>query len=282
MVARNMWTRIQELRDYLDANGRSNKHVVAGIPGTGHDVQSGYNKFDLVVDSLTDKVYRCLDTTVDAAEWEDTGLTLDGVTEAGTEVFVVATEVAQLALDAAVNDLCVRTDVGIYRHNGGTAGDMTDWDMLVPYDNNGVLQVGTLAVSAVDDAEIKTTTTAYYKINGIQYSKAATDELPFSAADTINTGEAAGDYFGVWLVQINAAGVISTKSPAADQVYESAEAALEALPAVDSGNVALGSIVIGANTDSKWTAQTDDLVAASDCASITITDADIRPLPASV
>jgi len=147
--------------------------------------------------------------------------------------------------------------------------------------NNGVLVQGTLLISATPE-DFKTTTTAYFRIANAQYSKAATDSLSFSAADTINTGAAVGSFWGIWLVQIDAAGTISTKSPAADQVYVSEAAAIAALPAVDAGNVALGYITVNANDDVAWIANTDDLTPTSDCADANFTDATVLALPAAV
>ena len=141
---------------------------------------------------------------------------------------------------------------------------------------DGLLSIGTLAISAAAAEKFKTTTTAYYTLDGIQYSKAATDNLVFSANDTINTGTAEGDFFGVWLVQVNAAGTVSTKSPATDQSYTSADLALGALPTADANNTALGYIIIGANTDSAWTANTDDMTPASDCASAVFEDSALK------
>ena len=137
---------------------------------------------------------------------------------------------------------------------------------------DGLLSIGTLLISATAE-DFKTTTTAYYRIDGIQYSKAATDNLSFSAADTVNTGAAAGSYWGVWLVQVNAAGTVSTKSPAADQVYASEGAAIAALPAVDADNVALGYITVQSNDTDAWVANTDDLTPTSDCLDANFTDA---------
>lgn len=131
--------------------------------------------------------------------------------------------------------------------------------------------IGTLAVSATAE-KFKTTTTATFVIAGATLTKAATDLLVFSAADTINVGTAVGDYWGAWLVQINAAGTISTKSVSADQAYASEVLAIAALPDPDSGNVALGYITVQANTDSSWTANTDDLTAASDCQDVNFVD----------
>lgn len=74
-----------------------------------------------------------------------------------SEVFVVASEVAQLALTAEEGDVAVRTDENkSYIHNGGTAGDMTDWqELLTPTDSvlsvNG--QTGTVSLDTGDIAE---------------------------------------------------------------------------------------------------------------------------------
>ncbi|MBU0973860.1 MAG: hypothetical protein KKC20_24695, partial [Proteobacteria bacterium] len=68
-----------------------------------------------------------------------------------TETFVVASEVAQLALTAQEGDVAIRTDLSkSYIQNGGSVGDMTDWsELLTPTDT--VLSVfgRTGAVAAV-------------------------------------------------------------------------------------------------------------------------------------
>lgn len=123
---------------------------------------------------------------------------------------------------------------------------------------DSVLVNADFAESATD-AKFKTTATAYFRIGGVQYSKAAEDDLVFAAADTINNAATTGDYYGVWLLQCTGAGVISTKSPSSDQVYASEAAAIAAKPAVDAGNIELGYLTIQANTDAKFTCNTDDL-----------------------
>jgi hypothetical protein len=132
---------------------------------------------------------------------------------------------------------------------------------------DGISVAAALAIDAVPE-KFKTAQQAKYRIAGVEYTKAATAALVFSAADTINTAAGAGVKWGVWLVQINAAGVVSTKSPSADQVYTSEALALAALPAVDSGNVRFGTITVAANAATKWTATTDDLVAGSDASAV--------------
>ena len=122
-----------------------------------------------------------------------------------------------------------------------------------------------------------------YVIDGTLYEKAAVPAgTAFSAADTINTGTATGTFWGVWLVQINTAGTISTKPGGglSDQVYESEDEALEVLPDPDSGNASVGYLTIAATADSAWTAQTDDITSGSDNTSVTFynttTTLDIR------
>jgi hypothetical protein len=120
------------------------------------------------------------------------------------------------------------------------------------------------ALSTGSTPEEIASTVFEYRINGATYSAAAV-ETAFTAADTINTGTAAGSFWGIWLVQINALEVISTKSPSADQVYTTEALAIAALPAVDTDNVSMGYVVVQSNSGAAWTAQTDDLTAGSDC-----------------
>lgn len=66
-----------------------------------------------------------------------------------TDVFVVASQAAQLALTAEEGDVAVRTDENkTYIHNGGTAGTMADWqEMLTPTDTVLSVNGGTGAVT---------------------------------------------------------------------------------------------------------------------------------------
>lgn len=129
---------------------------------------------------------------------------------------------------------------------------------------DAIINATTLSVGST--AENVASTAFQYKIDGVTYAKAAvTAGTAFSAADTINTGAATGFFWGVWAVQINAAGTISTKSPASDQVYATEALAIAALPAADAGNVVIGYVTVNSNEDVDWVAQTDDLTDASDC-----------------
>ena len=110
-----------------------------------------------------------------------------------------------------------------------------------PTVKNGVLVKAGLAISGEDAKTFKTTAAISYRIGSKVYEKAATDKIAFSNADTITANK-----YGVWLVQIDHEGTITTKAPATNQEYETADDALDDLPAADSGNVALGSIVVAA------------------------------------
>lgn len=144
---------------------------------------------------------------------------------------------------------------------------------------DGVLQHGTLAIDAVPE-KFKTTTVLYWRRNGIQFSKAATTALTFTAAHPVTASK-----FGIILVQISDAGVISTKIPGATQTttmaYNSAALALAAKPAVDAGNTEIGYIAI-ANNAGAWTANTDDLTDGSDLTTATFVNATAASIPAAL
>jgi hypothetical protein len=146
----------------------------------------------------------------------------------------------------------------------GTDGMMV---ATTPSLSDALLVDGNLAISGVAAEKFKTTQTAAYLVNGISKTKAATDSLTFTAAHVITASK-----FGVILVQINAAGTVSTKVPASPQAYNDAPTALAALPAVDAGNVALGYIAIE-NNAGDWTANTDDMTDGSDLTTAAFTDA---------
>ena len=72
-----------------------------------------------------------------------------------TSTYVVASSAEQVALDAQEGDVAVRTDENkSYIHDGGIAGDMTDWqELLTPTDTvlsvNGYVGAVTLAASDI-------------------------------------------------------------------------------------------------------------------------------------
>lgn len=142
--------------------------------------------------------------------------------------------------------------------------------------DEGLVAKGTLAIDAAPE-KFKTTTTAVYRVGGAQYSKAAATAIVFTAAHVVAAAK-----FGVVLVQVNAAGTVTTKVPGATQTtpmaYNTAALALAALPAPDAGNVVLGWITLdnsGSDGSSAgaWVAITDDLTDASDITAAAFVDA---------
>lgn len=134
--------------------------------------------------------------------------------------------------------------------------------------SDGLLAHGTLAVDATPE-DFKTTTRHVVRVNGEPIGIAAAAVTSFTAAHTVTAAK-----FGAILIQRTHLGVISTKVVASPQAYNDAPAALAALPAPDAGKFALGSFVIGAGV-ADWVGNTSDMTAASDLASITITDATV-------
>lgn len=130
---------------------------------------------------------------------------------------------------------------------------------------NALMVDGNLAIDAVPE-KFKTTQSAAFLINGVSHVKAPETAIVFTAAHVITASK-----FGIILVQINAAGTVSTKVPGSPQAYDNAGLALAALPAVDAGNVSLGYIAIE-NNAGDWTANTDDLTNASDVTTAAFTD----------
>src|SRR5690606_20498514 len=121
---------------------------------------------------------------------------------------------------------------------------------------DGLLVQAGLDASATSP-ELEMNATAYYRINGVQYSKAPDTDFAFSAAHVVTANG-----FGAILVQVNAAGALSTLVGEATQTtpmnYASAAEAVAALPEPSPGNIALGWVVIGADSGN-WVANTNDL-----------------------
>lgn len=161
----------------------------------------------------------------------------------------------------------------------GTFRDMrtlvSRFNALRTFLTSAVLQAGGLAVDATAE-KFKTTAVFVWVRNGIQFTKAATGAIVFSAAHTVTANK-----FGIILVQITDAGVISTKVPASPQAYNSAALALAAKPAVDAGNQEMGYIAI-ANNALDWVANTDDLTDGSDLTTATFVDATVDTIPAAI
>jgi hypothetical protein len=145
-----------------------------------------------------------------------------------------------------------------------------DLDMLKPGGNGDTVvatllqTIGTLAIDAVPE-KFKTTTDSTYLIKDSLKTRAAVTAQVFSLAHVVTA-----TLFGVVLIQVDAAGTISTKVPLATQGYASAPLALAALPLADVDKVALGYIAIEADAGN-WVAGTDDMT--TDLTSATFVDA---------
>lgn len=155
---------------------------------------------------------------------------------------------------------------GIFAPSGGVLGGADGLVLPGALQANSLHGTAGLAVHSTPE-QFKTTATVGYFVYGVACSKSAATGLTFTAAHVV-----AASKFGVVLVQVNAAGTISTKVPAATQSYDTAAAALAALPEPDSDKVALGYIAI-ANNAGAWTANTDDLTDGSDLTTATFVDA---------
>jgi hypothetical protein len=141
---------------------------------------------------------------------------------------------------------------------------------LAELKTDSIINAPTLSTGST--AENVATTAFQYRIDGVTYAKAAVAAgTALGITDTINTGAASGIFYGGFACQINAAGTISFKAAAADQVYETEEEARAAAEAITAtaGNVIAGWFVVGATADADWVAGTDDLTPASDCTSVT-------------
>ncbi|MCG7853059.1 MAG: hypothetical protein MIO92_11115, partial [Methanosarcinaceae archaeon] len=127
-----------------------------------------------------------------------------------------------------------------------------------------VSKATTLSVGST--AENIANTACRYRVNGTSYTASANAVgTAFTSADTINTAGSTGLYWGVWAVQINSSGTISTKSPSSNQVYTTEALAIAALPSADTDNVILGYVTVNSLSHTAWTAGTDDLTDGSDC-----------------
>ena len=137
------------------------------------------------------------------------------------------------------------------------------------YDSPGVLYPFGLAIDAVPE-KFATANRGVIQYNGERPGKAATTANVFTANHVVTASK-----YGSILVQITPAGVISTKVTGATQTtamaYDTAAAAIAAVPTATAGNVAIGYILVNNNAGT-WTANTDDLTDASDVTSATFTD----------
>ena len=127
--------------------------------------------------------------------------------------------------------------------------------------NPSVVSIGTTPENVA-------TTAFQYQIDGVTYHKAAVAAgTALTDADTINTaGAAIGLVWGAWILQVDAAGTISTHGVGADQVYATEALAIAALPATEANKCRIGYFTVQSLDGTKWTGKTDSLTTGSeDC-----------------
>jgi hypothetical protein len=187
-----------------------------------------------------------------------------------TTIQASAIDNAKVAADAAI----AKTKIE------GNALVDADFNALRSYLADGLLVHGDLAISDTA-AQFQTEDIAVYTIAGVTYTKAATNNLAFSHKDTVTSLQGEGDRFGGWVVQINAAGTVSTlaetgQSGVVDQNQESVDDALAYAKTIEltAGNVALGWITAKTGDESVWTAQDNELTGIS-----TFDNGQVKALP---
>ncbi|KKM24213.1 hypothetical protein LCGC14_1607340 [marine sediment metagenome] len=169
------------------------------------------------------------------------------------------------ASKVAIATLIVEADAGEWLANTDdivTASDLEEFDLLpVTLDR---IQAG--AALAIDATPEKFQVGAHsIVVDGVKYSKSAATAIVFSAAHVC-----ALDKFLAILVEEDTAGVVTTKVPLVDgrsqtasQGFDDSTAAVNALPPETPGKKRVGYILIEAD-GTTWTANTDDMTAASD------------------
>lgn len=121
---------------------------------------------------------------------------------------------------------------------------------------NALFAAGYLGIDAGIATTFRTTNAAAFAMNGEFWSAAATTNISFFAADTVNIETNSSARYGIWRIQAATNGTISTLAPATNQSYTSAALAIAALPAAAANNTALGYVVIYAPGSNSFTAGT--------------------------
>ncbi len=109
-------------------------------------------------------------------------------------------------------------------------------------------------------------------VDGQQFAVALDATIAFTGAHTITALK-----FGVVVIQVTPAGVVTSIVASATQAYDTAAEALDAAPTADAGNVVMGHIAIEADAGD-WVAQTDDLTDASDLTTAAFVQGDVSTL----
>ena len=146
-----------------------------------------------------------------------------------------------------------------------------------PIEPNRLLSAPALAVHAGDKTTLEVGTFTYV-IDGVTYSKTGAGDIAFTSAKVVTIAKWMG-----FTVQIDTAGTVTTLCPivsgrslTAETGYDTQAAAFAALPPATPGKLAIGHILLLADTGT-WTAGTDDMVegALGDLTTVIMTDAAI-------
>jgi len=135
---------------------------------------------------------------------------------------------------------------------------LTRLTAIESFSDDGILSQGGLAIAGNTNA-FATASTIYYTIGGVQYTKAATTNIAFTTANTINLAASTNSaFYGAWLVEIDAAGTFATKPAGGltNQVYTTSAAATAALPSATAASVPIGTISVAVAAGSTFTANT--------------------------
>ncbi len=115
-----------------------------------------------------------------------------------------------------------------------------------------------LAIDA-DTTKFQTTNAITWAMNEGYWSLAATTNIAFTAADTVNIETNQVASYGVWRIQAATNGTVSTIPAATNMAYTSAALAAAAVPAAAANNIALGYVVVMAEASNTFTAGTTAL-----------------------
>lgn len=163
--------------------------------------------------------------------------------------------------------LAWKPDYGFYvaglEHYAHTLAGVVSIGAMIARNSIGMISATTITVHSTPEQLAMTACKAF--IDETLVEKSAATGLTFNAAHVVAAGK-----YGVIALQMDKAGDISSKVPSATQTYVTAGQAVAALPAADAGEIVVGYLVIQAKSGSAWTANTDDLTAASDLETLTI------------
>lgn len=197
-----------------------------------------------------------------AADWDANTDTLDAADLASANLLGLTPDrrMAKVNFDANMQIAALATDCQSYTATVQIQALVTHDGFNGPV-TNPRLEVDTRTVAAATVTKLRCGAFDYM-IDGVLYHTNAQKQIAFTAAHPVTA-----DKWGAILIQINAAGTISTKISGATQTttqtYTTSAEARAALPAPTAGSVAIGVLVIEAK-NAAWTANTDDIVAGSD------------------